>query len=443
MGYASDTRFDRVVLIVLDSLGVGAMPDADSYGDVGSNTLGHILAACPGLRIPHLTELGLLRTLADSVSLHSEGSPEGPPTPSTTAAPPAAPPVPPAAPPTSLAAFTSPTSPAAPPAPPAQAAYGRLPLASAGKDTITGHWEIAGLISPEPFQTFIRFPESFIVAFEKAIGIGVLGNRQASGTEIIEELGDEHERTGKPIVYTSLDSVFQVAANTEVIALDALYSMCEIARRMLLGPLLVGRVIARPYVVEAGVRRRTSDRRDYALAPPAPTLLDHLNAAGMEVFGIGKIGDIFSGRGITNTIHTEDNADGCEQTLAALQEMQSKCNHTGKGLIFTNLVDFDSRYGHRRDVRGYAQALEDFDRFLPRLLASLGSRDLLIVTADHGNDPTFAGFNHTREYVPVLYYGQGVRARELKTGGTLADIGATIAAALGVEPTAYGVAVAL
>jgi phosphopentomutase len=363
------------------------MPDAKDYNDEGSNTLGSILAACPDIQIPNLASLSLLETLSDSDR------------PST---------------------VTEPTP---------RAAYGRLPLASAGKDTITGHWEIAGLITKTAFQTFERFPDDFIAAFETAIGVGTLGNYAASGIEIIEELGPEHERTGKPIVYTSLDSVFQIAANTAVIPIERLYEICEIARALLVGPLLVGRVIARPYVLENGVRRRTFERRDFALKPPAPTLLDAVQEAGMEVIAIGKTEDVFKGQGITKAIHTTDNADGCTQTLAALRAMQSKCNH---GLIFTNLVDFDSHYGHRRDVVGYAQALEQFDAFLPQLLTALGPCDLLVLTADHGNDPTFAGYNHTREYVPVLYYGEGIVACDLGTGDSLADISATVAAALGI-----------
>jgi phosphopentomutase len=416
-------RFCRVILIVLDSLGVGAMPDAADYGDAGSNTLGHILEACPDIRLPHLTSMGLLRTLDNSqAAAKTASNPALPPSPT--------PPPPP------------------PPPPPIVSAFGRLPLASAGKDTITGHWEIAGHISTTPFQTFERFPRSFIVAFEAAIGIGTLGNCQASGTQIIEELGPEHERSGKPIVYTSLDSVFQIAANTEVIPLERLYAMCETARAMLRGPLLVGRVIARPYTVEKGERKRTSGRRDYVCPPPAPTLLNRVSAAGMEVVAIGKIEDIFSGQGITQAYHTEDNADGCAQTLRALRRMQAKGNH---GLVFTNLVDFDSRYGHRRDVCGYARALEDFDAFLPQLLEALGPGDLLALTADHGNDPCFAGYNHTREYVPILYHGIPARESDaaagigvsLGTGETLADIGATIALALGIEPLGSGNPVSL
>ncbi|MDR0850872.1 MAG: phosphopentomutase, partial [Clostridiales Family XIII bacterium] len=328
--------FRRVTLIVMDSLGVGALPDAVAYGDAGANTLGHIVTAYPKLNAPNLTKLGLfnidgLELLGRKVN-HTVG------------------------------------------------AYGRLAEASKGKDTITGHWEIAGLLTEIPFQTFETFPEDFMRAFEQRIGVGTLGNYAASGTEIIEILGPAHESTGKPIIYTSNDSVFQIAVNTSVISLARLYEICEIAREMLQGPMLVGRVIARPYEIRDGKRVRTSDRRDYAVSPPLPTLLDNVIAAGLDVISIGKIHDIFAGHGTGTSIHTEDNDDGCRKTIEAMRGDTS-------GLIFTNLVDFDSKYGHRRNPEGYAHAIESFDQFLPEIFAAMRNDEILMLCADHGNDP--------------------------------------------------------
>ncbi|MDR2156533.1 MAG: phosphopentomutase [Clostridiales Family XIII bacterium] len=390
---------NRVTLIVLDSLGVGALPDAADYGDEGCNTLAHILSAVPGIRIPHLRRLGLCAIEGVRPDVRN-GIPDDP----------------------GIRAADAEYA----------GVYGRVSEASKGKDTVTGHWEIAGIVTDTPFRTFARFPDAFMRAFEKAIGTGTLGNCSASGTEIIEELGPEHERTGQPIVYTSNDSVFQIAANTDVIPPERLFAICETARAMLTGPMLVGRVIARPYIIENGKRIRTPDRRDYAVPPPGKTLLDNIADAGLDVVAIGKIHDIFAGRGVTLSLHTDSNEDGAEKTIARMRR-------PGKGLIFVNLVDFDSKYGHRRDPAGYARALERFDAYLPRITAQLQTGELLILCADHGNDPTHGGFDHTREYIPLIVYGKNVSANHnLGTRTCFADIGATIAEALGVAPTSAG-----
>ncbi len=378
----------RVVLVVLDSLGIGALPDANAFGDAGSNTLRSIVKAMPGFEIPNLRNLGIgnIEGLTDlGIGVQS---PIG--------------------------------------------AYGRMSEASVGKDTITGHWEIAGLLTNTPFKTYDKFPENFMRKFEKAIGVGTLGNYAASGTEIIEDLGPEHEHTGKPIIYTSADSVFQIAANTAVIPLDRLYEICGTARKMLVGDVAVGRVIARPYVIENGKRVRTSDRKDYAVAPPAKTLLDNIKDAGQDVIAIGKISDIFAGEGITKSIHTESNSDGVDQTIKAIAG-------NSVGLIFTNLVDFDSKYGHRRDAAGYGHAIENFDKRLPEIEDSLGNDDILVLCADHGNDPAHEGWDHTREYVPLMICGKKIRKNVgLGTRDSFADLGVTIADYLEVKKTDLG-----
>jgi phosphopentomutase len=377
----------RVTMIVLDSLGIGALPDAAEYGDAGANTLAHILDALPGIQIPNLRALGLC-------NIEGAGNFAG-----------------------EAAASLAVPSPLG--------AFGRLGEISKGKDTITGHWEIAGVLTETPFQTFLRFPDAFMEEFEAAIGIGTLGNYPASGTVIIDELGPEHERTGKPIVYTSSDSVFQIAANTDVIPLKRLYEICEIARAMLQGPMLVGRVIARPYVMEGEKRVRTSDRHDYAVAPPEKTLLDQLKDGGMEVVSIGKIKDIFAGQGVTRALHTNDNDDGVRKTIQIMKEEFS-------GLIFTNLVDFDAKFGHRRDTAGYGKAIEEFDAVLPEIMAAMREDEMLMLTADHGNDPAHSGTDHTREYVPLMVYGNKVMENcNLGTRDCFGDISATILAALG------------
>ncbi|MDN5326891.1 MAG: phosphopentomutase [Moorella sp. (in: firmicutes)] len=373
-------KLDRVILIVLDSVGVGALPDAAQYGDEGSNTLAHI-AATVDLRLPNLTRLGV-GNITPLRGIPPVGTPV--------------------------------------------AAWGKMASQTAGKDTTSGHWELAGLILERPFPLYPHgFPPEIIEPFEKAIGRRVLGNKPASGTAIIEELGAEHMRTGYPIVYTSADSVFQIAAHEEVIPVEELYRYCKIARRLLTGEHAVGRVIARPFVGEPGHFIRTDRRQDFSLEPPRPTLLDAVIAAGLEVMAVGKIKDIFAGRGISRWIHTHDNMDGVDQTRNFMREGE-------RGLIFTNLVDFDMRYGHRNDVAGYAAALEAFDRRLPELLDALETSDALILTADHGCDPTTPSTDHSREYVPLLIYGKRIRPLNIGVRPTFADLGATVAALLGV-----------
>lgn len=381
----------RAILIVLDSLGAGAMPDACDYDDEGAFTINHIAENMPEWKIPNLNKLGFSKI--EGVNVPDTESQE------------------------------------------ISGAYGRAAEKSAGKDTITGHWEIAGLVTDVPFQTFTDtgFPKEFITTFEKKIGVGVLGNYSASGTEIIEQLGAEHKSTGKPIVYTSADSVFQIAANTAVIPLERLYEMCEEARKLLQGDWLVGRVIARPFTEENGVYTRTSDRKDYSVSPPAPTMLDFISRSGKKVKAIGKISDIFNGAGITDSVHTTDNQNGIDETINAVKNMKDS------GLIFTNLVDFDSKYGHRRDPKGYGRAVEEFDARLPEILNSMNDNDILILCADHGNDPTYKGWNHTREYVPVLVCGKKVKAGiNLGTLNSFADIGAAVCEYLGVQNDFHG-----
>jgi phosphopentomutase len=368
--------FGRVIWIVLDSVGIGEMPDAEVYGDKGSDTLGNI-ARQRRLKLPNLCRLGLanIRPLA---GLDPVSEPAG--------------------------------------------AYGRCALASPGKDTTTGHWEMAGIHLQKPFPLFPRgFPREVMEPFETRIGRHTLGNKAASGTEIIKELGEEHVRTGSPIVYTSADSVFQIAAHEDVIPLFELYKMCEAARDILRGPYEVGRVIARPFVGEPGAFTRTSNRHDYAVPPPRGMLLDQLQARGVEIYSVGKIFDVFLGRGIGEQVKTKTNADGMDKTLRAMDEQDG-------GLIFVNLVDFDMLYGHRNDVEGYARALEEVDAWLPALDAKLAADDLVILTADHGCDPTTPSTDHSREYVPLLAYGPEARAGvNLGVRGSLSDIGQTVA----------------
>jgi phosphopentomutase len=377
----------RTVLIVLDGLGVGALPDADAYGDAGTDTLGHIARAVGGLALPHLTGWGL----------GALGPFEG------------------------IPAVPAPTG-----------AVGKMAERSAGKDTTTGHWEMMGLITEVPFPTYPRgFPPEVIGRFEAAIGQKVLGNCTASGTEIIDRLGEEHLRTGAPIVYTSADSVFQIAAHESIIPPPQLYDLCRIARKILEPPHQVGRVIARPFTGRPGRFVRTERRRDFSCPPHGKTLLDHLKAAGITVAGIGKIEDLFAQRGIGWAIHTKNNRDGVDQTLAAID----KVDH---GLIFTNLVDFDMIYGHRNDAKGYAGALAEFDARIPELTAKLLDDDLLIITSDHGNDPTTPGTDHTREHVPLLVYGKRARPVPLGVRSTFADLGQTLADRFKVGPLPVG-----
>ena len=371
----------RAIVIVCDGLGVGATPDAGLFGDAGTRTLQNILRdGTPSL--PHLTRLGLLHTLyADA--------PEGLPAPS--------------------------------------GAFGRCAEAAPGKDSVTGHWELKGLTLGAPFPLYPNgFPPEVIGPFEEAVGRKVLHNMPASGTEVIRQCGEEHMRTGRPIVYTSGDSVFQIAAHEDVVPVPTLYAWCEIARRILDGPHRVGRVIARPFVGAPGSFTRTHRRHDYSVLPPGPTLLDRILERGGRVHGIGKIDDLFAGQGLSSAVHTESNRDGLEKTVAALRERDDD-------LLFSNLVDFDTKYGHRNDPVGYARALEELDGFVPSLLEGLRPGDLLILTADHGGDPSDVSTDHTREYVPVVVAGPGVRAgADLGTRASFADVGATVAEHLGV-----------
>lgn len=377
-------KFERICLVVLDSAGIGEMPDAAAWGDAGADTLGNIFKHRQ-VNVPNLQSLGLgnIRPL--------EGLP----------------------------VVESPIG-----------SFGKCTLASNGKDTTTGHWEMAGIILEKAFPTFPEgFPPRVIDRFVAETGVpGVLGNVPASGTEIIKELGEEHVRSGKPIVYTSADSVFQIAAHEEVVPIDRLYEMCETARRILDGEDKVGRVIARPFVGEtADTFKRTENRHDYAVPPPERNLLPLLKNAGLDVVCIGKIASIYDSMGVTEDLTAKNNDQTIDQTINAL-------NADSKGLIFSNLVDFDMLFGHRRDPEGYAAALEHFDARLPEIMAAMKDGDLLIITADHGNDPTFRGSDHTREYAPLLVYGRAAKPGvNLGTRGSLADIGQTIAENFGLE----------
>lgn len=379
----------KVILMVLDSMGVGALPDAEKYGDLGANTLGHIMENTPGFDIPNLQKLGLGNINGVAGGKLAIDVPEG--------------------------------------------AFGKLKEMSKGKDTITGHWEIAGILTSTPFKTYPDgFPKDFIDKFEKAIGVGTLGNFAASGTVIIETLGAMHEATGKPIVYTSADSVFQIAANTDVIKLERLYEICKIAREMLVGDVACGRVIARPYTIENGKRIRTPDRRDFAVSPPERTALDKIKDSGKTVYAIGKINDIFNGHGITETVHTVSNMDGVDKTIEAIKK-------DFEGFIFTNLVDFDSKFGHRRDPVGYGHAIMEFDKRLPEIENAMGPDDILMLCADHGNDPVHSGFDHTREFIPLVIWGNNIRKGvNIGIRNTFADIGATIVDIFGVETIDIG-----
>ncbi len=371
----------RAIVIVCDGLGVGATPDAGSYGDEETGTLQHVLRdGRPSL--PHLSRLGLLHTLyADA--------PVGLPAPT--------------------------------------GAFGRCAEASPGKDSTTGHWELMGLTLDIAFPLYPDgFPPEVIESFEKAVGKKVLHNRPASGTEVIREYGEEHLRSGRPIVYTSGDSVFQIAAHEEIVPVATLYAWCEIAREILVPPHRVGRVIARPFVGSPGSFTRTHRRRDYSVLPTGPTVLDVCRGRGLAVHGIGKIEDLFVGKGLSSAVHTESNRDGIGKTVAALHDRDDD-------FVFTNLVDFDTKYGHRNDPDGYARALEEFDSFIPAFLETMRERDLLLVTADHGGDPSDVSTDHTREYIPVVAAGQSVAAGvDVGTRSSFADVGATVAEHLGV-----------
>jgi len=367
----------RTVLLVLDGVGVGAAPDAPAYGDEGSDSVGNTARAVGGLALPHLGRLGI----GHLTSIHGT-----------------------------------------PPDPHPAAAYGKIAEKSAGKDSTTGHWEICGIVTERPFPTYPDgFPADVIAPFERAIGRGTLGNCAISGTTVLQQLGDEHVRSGKPIVYTSADSVFQIATHEDVISVPELYRWCEIARTQLQGEHNVGRVIARPFVGRSGAYHRTPRRRDFTVPPPSRSLLDVLHASGRDVVGIGKIEDLFSGRGLTRAEHVASNAEALEATLVALSDA------TPGSLIFVNVNDFDTVWGHRNDVAGYAGGLRAFDAWLPRLHAALQPGDLCILTADHGNDPTTPSTDHSREYIPVLAWRPGARGTQaLGVRNGLGDIAATI-----------------
>ncbi|HTH37575.1 MAG TPA: phosphopentomutase [Pyrinomonadaceae bacterium] len=371
------TKFDRICLMVMDSAGIGEMPDAAEWGDAGADTLGHILESRT-VRLPNLQRMGL-GNIRPLTRVPAEQDPTG--------------------------------------------SFGKCALKSNGKDTTTGHWEMAGIILEKAFPTYpTGFPERIVRAFVAEAKVpGILGNIPASGTEIIKELGEEHVRTGKPIVYTSADSVFQIAAHEEIVPIDRLYEMCQIARRILDGEDRVGRVIARPFLGNNATDfRRTENRHDYAVPPPQ-NLLPLLKDNGLDVICIGKIASIYDSVGVTQDLTAKNNDQTIDQTINAL-------NAESRGLIFANLVDFDMLYGHRRDTEGYARALEHFDSRLPEIVDAMRDRDLLILTADHGNDPTKEGSDHTREYAPLLVYGRSAKAGiDLGTRGSLADIGQTIA----------------
>ena len=374
----------RVILIVLDSLGVGELPDAEEFGDRGSHTLDNIWTSVGGLMIPRLKALGL----GNIEGINKVGREDN-----------------------------------------VMGAYGRAMEKSIGKDTVTGHWEIGGVILEKPLNTYPNgFSYEIIEEFKRRAGIsGILGNKVASGTEIIEELGEEHVKTGFPIIYTSADSVFQIAAHEDVISLDRLYKMCQVAREMLVGEKSIGRVIARPFIGEVPNFKRTTNRHDYALDPFGKTILEYIKEAGKNVAGVGKIKDIYNGKGITHSVSTKGNMDGVDKTLDYMDNIH-------EGLIFTNLVDFDMLYGHRNDPKGYGKAIEAFDNRLEEIYSKIKEDDLLILTADHGCDPTTVSTDHSREYIPILVYGTKIKSgAEIGTRNSFADIGKSILDYLDIE----------
>lgn len=384
------SRFKRTFLIVMDSVGIGEAPDAEKFGDKGAHTLGHIAEHMNGLKVPNLEKLGLGNIDSTMKGIEKAENP--------------------------LAHFA------------------KLPELSNGKDTMTGHWEIMGLHIQEPFQTFPEgFPDELIDQLTEKWGRGILGNKAASGTEIISELGEEHMNTGKLIVYTSADSVLQIAAHEDIVPIDELYEICETAREMTReGKYMLGRIIARPFTGKPGAFERTANRHDYALKPFGRTVMNELQDSGFDSIALGKISDIFDGEGVTKAIRTKSNMDGMDKLVQSMEEDFT-------GLNFLNLVDFDALYGHRRDPKGYGEALQEFDLRLPEVLNKLKDDDLLIITADHGNDPVHHGTDHTREFVPLLVYHNGIgKGKELNTGNTFADIGATIAENYNVKKPEIG-----
>ncbi|MFE1244045.1 phosphopentomutase [Fictibacillus sp. NPDC058756] len=384
------SRFKRTFLIVMDSVGIGEAPDADKFGDKGAHTLGHIAEHMNGLKVPNLEKLGLGNIDTTMKGIEKTENP--------------------------LAHFA------------------KLPELSNGKDTMTGHWEIMGLHIQEPFQTFPEgFPDELINQLTEKWGRGILGNKAASGTEIITELGEEHMNTGKLIVYTSADSVLQIAAHEDIVPIEELYEICETAREMTReGKYMLGRIIARPFTGNPGAFERTANRHDYALKPFGRTVMNELQDSGFDSIALGKISDIFDGEGVTKAIRTKSNMDGMDKLVQSMEEDFT-------GLNFLNLVDFDALYGHRRDPKGYGEALQEFDSRLPEVLNKLKDDDLLLITADHGNDPVHHGTDHTREYVPLLVYHNGIKkGKELNIGNTFADIGATIAENYNVKKPEIG-----
>lgn len=380
---------NRVIWIVLDSVGMGALPDADKFCDVGSNTIGNIAKAVGGLQVPNMVKLGL-GNIDGICNVEKADDVIG--------------------------------------------CYGRLGEISNGKDTTTGHWEMIGIYSQAPFPTFPNgFPDKILNEFMEKTGVdGILGNCTASGTEIIKQLGDEHVKTKYPIVYTSADSVFQIACHEEVFPIEEQYRICRIAREILQGKDAVARVIARPFIGKDGVYERTSNRRDFSLKPPYDNLLNRMKDNGLDVIGVGKIEDIFAAEGITEAVHTRDNQHGIDVTLDFMKK-------ESKGLIFTNLVEFDSKWGHRNDFEGYAKGLKEFDERLPEIMSQMKDDDMLVITADHGCDPTMPGTDHSREYVPLLMYGKGLRKDiNLGTGRTYANIGQTVADIFQLDKLAIG-----
>jgi phosphopentomutase len=374
----------RVIVLVMDSAGCGEMPDAAAYGDQGANTLGHIAAKVGGLDLPALASLGLGKLVDLRVPALAEA--------------------------------------------PLKGCYGKMHERSSGKDTTTGHWEMMGLVVPKAFPTYPKgFPKDLLSEYERRIGRGTLGNKPASGTEIIKELGEEHVKTGKPIVYTSADSVFQIACHEDVIPNEELYRLCQVARDMLTGEHAVGRVIARPFEGRPGAFKRTPRRRDFSLKPHGPTVMDALKAAGRMVYAVGKIEDIFAAVGVTEAVHSQGNEEVMRDTLAAVKSKKDK------GLIFANLVDFDMLFGHRNDPAGYAGALRAFDAWLPSLFAAMGPDDVMMITADHGNETTDVSTDHTREYVPILAWGPRTKPKDLGVRKSFADLGATVAELLDVK----------